>query len=106
MCFDLMKQHQWPWFSDVKLGVEGSPDGYAVLRRFGQEQPEVLIVLMTGHGSAAGALDAISFGAYDYLMKRLASARFRPSHVRSAMLSRSAPTMRFRRRSSTLHFRH
>ena len=68
--FDLMKQHQWPLvFCDVKLGVEGSPDGYAVLRRFGQEQPEALIVLMTGHGSAAGALDAISFGAYDYLMK-------------------------------------
>jgi DNA-binding NtrC family response regulator len=68
--FDLMKQHQWPLvFCDVKLGAEGSPDGYAVLRRFGQEQPEALIILMTGHGSAAGALDAISFGAYDYLMK-------------------------------------
>ena len=24
---------------------------------------------MTGHGSAVGALDAVSFGAYDYLMK-------------------------------------
>lgn len=68
--FDLMKQHQWSLvFCDVKLGGEGIPDGYAVLKRFGQEQPEALIVLMTGHGSAAGALDAISFGAYDYLMK-------------------------------------
>ena len=68
--FDLMEQHQWPLvFCDVKLGAEGSPDGYAVLKRFGQEQPEALVVLMTGHGSAAGALDAISFGAYDYLMK-------------------------------------
>ena len=68
--FDLMDQHQWSLvFCDVRLGGEGSPDGYAVLRRFGQQQPEALIVLMTGHGSAAGALDAISFGAYDYLMK-------------------------------------
>ncbi len=68
--FDLMQQHQWSLvFCDVRLGVEGSPDGYEVLKRFGQEQPEALIVLMTGHGSAAGALDAISFGAYDYLMK-------------------------------------
>ena len=68
--FDLMKQQQWPLvFCDVKLGGEGIPDGYDVLRRFGQEQPEALIVLMTGHGSAAGALDAISFGAFDYLMK-------------------------------------
>jgi two-component system, NtrC family, response regulator AtoC len=56
-------------FCDVRLGGEGSPDGYVILRRFGEEQPEALIVLMTGHGSAAGALDAISFGAYDYLMK-------------------------------------
>ena len=68
--FDLMQQQQWPLvFCDVKLGGEGIPDGYDVLRRFGQEQPEALIVLMTGHGSAAGALDAISFGAFDYLMK-------------------------------------
>lgn len=68
--FELMQQEQWSLvFCDVKLGGEGSPDGYAVLRRFGQEQPDALIVLMTGHGSAAGALDAISFGAYDYLMK-------------------------------------
>jgi len=65
-----MHQHQWSLvFCDVKLGGEGSLDGYAVLKRFGQQQPEALIVLMTGHGSAAGALDAISFGAYDYLMK-------------------------------------
>src|SRR2546421_725748 len=27
------------------------------------------LVLMTGHGSAVGALDAVSSGAYDYLMK-------------------------------------
>lgn len=68
--FVLMEERRWSLvFCDIKLGGEGSPDGYAVLRRFGQEQPEALIVLMTGHGSAAGALDAISFGAYDYLMK-------------------------------------
>ncbi|MFN2455971.1 MAG: sigma-54-dependent transcriptional regulator [Pyrinomonadaceae bacterium] len=58
-----------PWslvFCDVMLGGE---DGFAVLRRFTEEQPEARIVLMTGHGSAVGALDALAFGAYDYLLK-------------------------------------
>jgi len=53
-------------FCDVRLG---GADGFAVLRRFKQELPETKVVLMTGHGSAAGALDATAFGAYDYLFK-------------------------------------
>jgi DNA-binding NtrC family response regulator len=56
-------------FCDVKLSDSQEAEGYAVLRRFVEEQPEAQIVLMTGHGSAAGALDAVSSGAYDYLMK-------------------------------------
>ena len=53
-------------FCDVVLG---GPDGYSVLRRFSEMQPSARFVLMTGHGSAAGALDATSTGAYDYLLK-------------------------------------
>src|SRR5437879_12358589 len=47
----------------------GGADGFAVLRRFKEELPDTKVVLMTGHGSAAGALDATAFGAYDYLLK-------------------------------------
>jgi len=64
--------HREPWalvFCDVQLSVKSNDEGYAVLRSFAQEQPETQIVLMTGHGSAVGALDAVSGGAYDYLMK-------------------------------------
>jgi len=53
-------------FCDVMLG---GADGFAVLRKFKEELPETKVVLMTGHGSAAGALDATAFGAYDYLLK-------------------------------------
>jgi DNA-binding NtrC family response regulator len=68
--FELLADGTWQLvFCDVKLSDSGQPDGYAVLRRFVEEQPEAQIVLMTGHGSAAGALDAVSSGAYDYLMK-------------------------------------
>jgi DNA-binding NtrC family response regulator len=67
--FELLAGGSWQLvFCDVKLSPDGA-EGYAVLRRFVEEQPDAQIVLMTGHGSAAGALDAVSSGAYDYLMK-------------------------------------
>jgi two-component system response regulator AtoC len=53
-------------FCDVVLG---GANGYSVLRHFKEQMPETKVVLMTGHGSAAGALDATAFGAYDYLLK-------------------------------------
>ena len=53
-------------FCDVVLG---GPDGYSVLRQFTEMQPDAPFILMTGRGSAAGALDATSIGAYDYLLK-------------------------------------
>ena len=68
--FELLSRETWALvFCDVKLGGEGGHDGFAVLRRFTEEQPQAQIVLMTGHGSAVGALDAVASGAYDYLMK-------------------------------------
>ena len=68
--FEMLGDGQWELvFCDVRLSDKSELEGYAVLRRFVEEQPEAQIVLMTGHGSAAGALDAVSSGAYDYLMK-------------------------------------
>ena len=65
--FELLHEQKWSAvFCDVLLG---GADGYSVLRRFKEEMPETKVILMTGHGSAAGALDATAFGAYDYLLK-------------------------------------
>jgi DNA-binding NtrC family response regulator len=61
--------HEEPWgavFCDVRLG---DADGFTVLRRFKQEMPAVPVVLMTAYATATGAMDATSFGAYDYLLK-------------------------------------
>jgi DNA-binding NtrC family response regulator len=67
---DLLRGDAWSLvFCDVKLSGNNDFEGYDVLRKFNEEQPEAQIVLMTGHGSAVGALDAVSSGAYDYLMK-------------------------------------
>ena len=65
----VQRLHEAPWsvvFCDVILG---GANGYSVLRTFKEKLPEAKVVLMTGHGSAAGALDATAFGAYDYLLK-------------------------------------
>jgi DNA-binding NtrC family response regulator len=68
--FEMLGDGVWELvFCDVKLSDASESEGYAVLRRFVEVQPDAQIVLMTGHGSAAGALDAVSLGAYDYLMK-------------------------------------
>ncbi len=65
--FEMLRDRDWAVvFCDVMLG---GADGFTVLRRFKEELPHTKVVLMTGHGSAVGALDATAFGAYDYLLK-------------------------------------
>jgi two-component system, NtrC family, response regulator AtoC len=65
--FDMLHEKDWTVvFCDVVLG---GADGFSVLKRFKEELPQTKVVLMTGHGSAAGALDATAYGAYDYLLK-------------------------------------
>src|SRR6185295_12249603 len=65
--FELISEREWSVvFCDVILG---GADGFSVLKRFKEEQPRAKVVLMTGDGNASGALDATSFGAYDYLLK-------------------------------------
>jgi DNA-binding NtrC family response regulator len=65
--FGMLSEQKWLLvFCDVVLG---GTDGYEALRRFSEKQPEARFVLMTGHGSAVGALDATAHGAYDYLVK-------------------------------------
>lgn len=65
--FDLLRDQEWGVvFCDVVLG---GANGFSVLKRFKDELPRTKVVLMTGQGTAAGALDATAFGAYDYLLK-------------------------------------
>lgn len=65
--FEISGAKEWLLiFCDVMLG---GTDGYAVLQYFAARQSTGRFVLMTGNGSAAGALDATAFGAHDYLIK-------------------------------------
>jgi DNA-binding NtrC family response regulator len=65
--FQRMETNRWSVvFCDIMLG---GANGYSVLHHFKERLPQTQVVLMTGHGSAAGAFDATAFGAYDYLLK-------------------------------------
>lgn len=65
--FGMLREQDWAVvFCDVILG---GVNGFSVLRRFKEELPQTKVILMTGHGSAVGALDATAYGAYDYLLK-------------------------------------
>lgn len=64
---EMLSEERWALvFCDVILGKS---DGYEVLHRFTSEQPNARFILMSGYGSAVGALDATAIGAFDYLVK-------------------------------------
>src|SRR6267142_2389590 len=68
--FEMLREQDWAVvFCDVMMG---GADGFSVLKRFKEELPQTKVVLMTGHGTAVGALDATACGAYDYLLKPFA----------------------------------
>ena len=64
---DSLTQSNWDLvICDVMLG---EADGYSILKHFREKDYPGRFVLMTGQGSAAGALDATAIGAYDYVVK-------------------------------------
>jgi len=44
-------------------------DGFQVLRRVKEVQPETLVIMITAYGSPEGAVEAMKQGAYDYVTK-------------------------------------
>jgi two-component system response regulator RegA len=51
---------------DLRLGDD---DGLSVLAQLRQAAPELQIVVLTGYGSIATAVEAMRLGAHDYLQK-------------------------------------
>ena len=47
----------------------GDMDGVEVLRAFQETNPDISVVMLTGHGSVGSALEALRGGASDYLQK-------------------------------------
>ncbi|PHR23968.1 MAG: DNA-binding response regulator [Desulfotalea sp.] len=55
--------------TDLKMPVM---DGMALLQEIKANFPEVSVIMLTGHGSIADAVQAIQFGASDFLLKPFA----------------------------------
>jgi len=51
---------------DVKIP---GADGLEILRNIRKQRPRQMVVMMTAHGTAETAIEAMNRGAYDYLMK-------------------------------------
>jgi DNA-binding NtrC family response regulator len=96
--FLMLRKQNWALVvCDVNLGGE---DGFSVLHRFKETLPNTQVVLITGNGSAVGAMNATAFGAYDYLLKPFgipelktlsASVKERIASSRSADFGRAHP---------------
>ncbi|MBW1744143.1 MAG: sigma-54-dependent Fis family transcriptional regulator, partial [Deltaproteobacteria bacterium] len=53
-------------FVDIKMP---GMDGIELLQRIKEDQPDVIVVMITAHGSIESAIEAMKAGASDYLMK-------------------------------------
>jgi len=54
-------------FSDIKM--DGSMDGYELMKRIRAIKPYLPVVLMTAYGTVEQAVDSIKSGAVDYILK-------------------------------------
>jgi len=53
-------------FVDIKMP---GMDGIELLKRIKEDQPDIIVVMITAHGSIESAIEAMKAGAGDYLMK-------------------------------------
>ncbi len=44
-------------------------DGLEVMREAKKHSPDTVVIMLTGHGSLESAMEAIKYGAFDYLLK-------------------------------------
>ncbi len=52
--------------SDLKMPGE---DGVSLLGRLGAKEPELPVIVLTGHGTVSSAVECLKLGAVDYLLK-------------------------------------
>jgi two-component system, NtrC family, C4-dicarboxylate transport response regulator DctD len=65
----------FPGILVTDLKMEGM-DGLALLRRAQETDPELPVVVITGHGDVQTAVEAMRLGAYDFIEKPFAPERF------------------------------
>lgn len=82
----LSKQLYHVILTDIRMpGV----DGVELLRRIKEEQPDAIVILMTGYASLGTAVEALRLGAHDYLIKPSSSQDIRQSVARGVERARN-----------------
>lgn len=82
----LSKQQYHVILTDIRMpGV----DGVELLRRIKEEQPDGIVILMTGYASLGTAVEALRLGAHDYLIKPSSSQDIRQSVARGVERARN-----------------
>ena len=51
---------------DVRIGTE---HGIEIFRQIRKEHPKQIVIVMTAHGTAQTAIEAMKLGAFDYILK-------------------------------------
>lgn len=70
---------------DIRLGNES---GLELFRKIRQADPKVLVIFITGYGTAEMAIEAMKLGAYDYIVKPLDAAQLREVVNQAFVISR------------------
>src|SRR4051795_11883132 len=84
----------------LDVWLQGSRlDGIALLELFHGEEPQVPVVMISGHGTIEMAVGAIQHGAYDFIEKPFNSDRL------LLVASRALEAARLRRENSELRLR-
>ncbi len=78
---------------DVKMP---QMDGIEVLKQLQLRNPQLPVIIMTGHGTIESAVEAMKFGAYDYLTKPF------PQQKLSALVKHTLEQHRLREENSSL----
>jgi DNA-binding NtrC family response regulator len=73
-------------------------DGLTLLRRVREEFPELMVIMLTGHGTLENAIEAMKLGAFDYLPKPC-----KPDHL---LLVVEKALERKKLRTENLYLRH
>jgi two-component system, response regulator RegA len=72
----------------------GDDSGIELLRELKKEQPDLLVVLLTGYGAVQNAVDAFHGGAVDFLQKPVGGLQLMQALERAAMRARGpSPTL-------------
>jgi len=84
----------------LDIWLQGSPlDGIGILREIKNEHPELPVLMMSGHGTVETAVQAIKFGAYDFIEKPFTADRL------LLLIERATEAAQLRRENAELRTR-